>query len=531
MPVNRIRPDPNQPRKHIAPDHLAQLVASIKRVGILQPITIRYIEGDDIYQIVSGECRFTAAKAANLETVPAWIKSPKNEEILLHQVIENWHRSDLNPFDLGKVHECSYFVQDKNRNLKKAHVRVACPFGLSPNDEFFLWGLLHLLFMQDDPSPEFSATPHFCLRQLGIVDATSDQGKRYEVFRGAIRRLAGVVYTNDHFYDPVRGEHRDVAFGFLKYSLPLDPESSRAWRIVWDQQFFQFCHAMRGSFQFDLDTYASLDYASRRLFLFLKKLFWRSDHAKVDLVHLGINILGFAPTIATYDLKVKVLRSMQKLFDLQILALPSDAHVLAESVHKRAKCRYDVHFQRGEYFTRPLQQNAKSTLSDSPAYELLKTIGFDDSAIRRIKRRYKPRMVQEWADITLAAKERKIITKDPKAYFNYYIQRAARRASTAPDWWLELRKAEERRKWDEQRAAAPLIAGVFSGGQSFDEAFKRFLQSEARETFEQITRDLTRQFTDAGRDIPDAKMSAEEFARQHMRNRFLSKHPEFRDSH
>lgn len=101
MAVDRIRPDPNQPRKQIAPDHLKQLVASIKRVGILQPITLQYIEGDDIYQILSGECRFTAAKAAGLENLPVWVKTPKNEEVLLHQVIENWHRSDLNPFDLA----------------------------------------------------------------------------------------------------------------------------------------------------------------------------------------------------------------------------------------------------------------------------------------------------------------------------------------------------------------------------------------------------------------------------------------------
>ena len=79
----------------------------------------------------------------------------------------------------GYIHEACYFLQDKNRNLKKAHVRVACPFGLSPNDELFLWGC-SLVFSQEDPTPEFYATPHFCFRQLGIVNAKSDQGKRYD---------------------------------------------------------------------------------------------------------------------------------------------------------------------------------------------------------------------------------------------------------------------------------------------------------------------------------------------------------------
>ena len=74
--------------------------------------------------------------------------------------------------------------------------------------------------------PEFYATPHWCLKQLGIVTPKQEQGSRYQTFRDAIRRLSGVVYDCDRFYDPVRGEHRDVTFGFLKYSLPLPVEST-----------------------------------------------------------------------------------------------------------------------------------------------------------------------------------------------------------------------------------------------------------------------------------------------------------------
>jgi len=101
MPLDRIRPDPNQPRKRIPPEYLAELTETVKRHGILQPITLRYAEGDDVYIILSGECRYTAAKAAGLETIPVWVKTPKSEEILLHQIVENWTRSDLNPFELA----------------------------------------------------------------------------------------------------------------------------------------------------------------------------------------------------------------------------------------------------------------------------------------------------------------------------------------------------------------------------------------------------------------------------------------------
>ena len=101
MPLDRIRPDPNQPRKKIDPQYLGELTKTVKQHGILQPITLRYDEQNDVYLILSGECRYTAAKAAGLDRVPVWVRTPKNEEILLQQVIENWTRSDLNPFELA----------------------------------------------------------------------------------------------------------------------------------------------------------------------------------------------------------------------------------------------------------------------------------------------------------------------------------------------------------------------------------------------------------------------------------------------
>lgn len=428
----------------------------------------------------------------------------------------------------GYMHETSYLLQDKNRNMKKATVRVACPFGLSPNDELFLWGLLHLVFRQDDPTPEFTATPHFCLRQLGIVDAKSSQGKRYQIFREAIKRLAGVVYCNDRFYDPIRSEHRDIAFGFLKYSLPLDPNSSRAWRFVFDQQFFEFCYALRGSFQFDLDTYKQLDFASRRLFLFLLKLFWRQSAATIDVRHLAVNVLGFSETLLLKTLKQKVARCAAKLFAAEILAIPAGCQSLSESIVKHSKGRFVVTFQRGPYFDHPHGGMSKSVLTDSPAYDPLTKIGFDDFAIRRILKIFKPRLVQEWADITLAAIERKVINKDPRAYFTYYVQRAAKHETTPPDWWRELRKQEEKRRFQEAAAGSPTIAAGFTQSDGFERTFESFLESEAKQSFATIMHDLTEQFTKAGQLEHEARESAKRFARQHLRNRFLADHPEFR---
>jgi hypothetical protein len=123
----------------------------------------------------------------------------------------------------GFVHNASYFFTDKHRNRKKAAVRVVCPDGLLASDEFYLWGSLAITLAQNDCEGQLFATPHYCLRQLDCIDPSKGKGsENYRVFRDAVERLAAVSYQNDAFYDPLRGEHRRVGFGFLSYSLPLD---------------------------------------------------------------------------------------------------------------------------------------------------------------------------------------------------------------------------------------------------------------------------------------------------------------------
>lgn len=99
--IARIEADPNQPRKKIDPDYLRELTQSVRELGVLQPITVRYVAEIDRYRIIAGECRFTAARSAGLPKIPCWVKSPSAEHILLEQIVENWQRSDLNPFDIA----------------------------------------------------------------------------------------------------------------------------------------------------------------------------------------------------------------------------------------------------------------------------------------------------------------------------------------------------------------------------------------------------------------------------------------------
>jgi hypothetical protein len=219
------------------------------------------------------------------------------------------------------THQTEYLYTDDNRHRCKARVRVACPDGLSPSDEFYLWGLLSLTFSQPQPTHDFYATPYYCLRHLECIDPEMNRGgKNFSLFRSSVSRLSTVSYRNDRFYDPIRGEHRDVGFGFLSYSLPLDPKSSRAWRIAWDPTFFEFCQAAAGALRFDFQTYRSLDPACRRLYLLFKKIFWRSEYSPAfDMRDLAVNVLGFSVSHECWKLKQKLLRCIEVLLDQRII--------------------------------------------------------------------------------------------------------------------------------------------------------------------------------------------------------------------
>jgi ParB family chromosome partitioning protein len=81
------------------------LTASVRRLGILQPITVRYIDEEEVYRIIAGERRYQAAREAKLSEIPCWVQTPKNQDILLHQIVENWQRADLEPLELAEALE------------------------------------------------------------------------------------------------------------------------------------------------------------------------------------------------------------------------------------------------------------------------------------------------------------------------------------------------------------------------------------------------------------------------------------------
>jgi ParB family chromosome partitioning protein len=97
--LDRIEPDPSQPRHSFDEVKMAELTASIQLEGVLQPIVVRYEAAHDIYVIVHGERRWRASRAAGLPTIPALVRDVPEERRLIQQLMENIVRDDLNALD------------------------------------------------------------------------------------------------------------------------------------------------------------------------------------------------------------------------------------------------------------------------------------------------------------------------------------------------------------------------------------------------------------------------------------------------
>jgi len=100
VPVENIRPNPHQPRKEFDEERLQELAHSIKKHGLIQPITVRYI-GEKRFELISGERRLRASKLAGIEEIPAYIREVNDEDIISYALIENIQREDLNPIEVA----------------------------------------------------------------------------------------------------------------------------------------------------------------------------------------------------------------------------------------------------------------------------------------------------------------------------------------------------------------------------------------------------------------------------------------------
>jgi ParB family chromosome partitioning protein len=104
IPVSSISPNPRQPRQIFDEETLAELAASIKVVGLLQPVVVRKIVGGD-YQIVMGERRWRACQLAGLDVIPAIVRETSDGDLLRDALIENLHRQQLNALEEAAAYQ------------------------------------------------------------------------------------------------------------------------------------------------------------------------------------------------------------------------------------------------------------------------------------------------------------------------------------------------------------------------------------------------------------------------------------------
>ena len=99
-----IVPNPRQPRTHFDADDLAELVHSVREFGVLQPVVVRDV-GDGTYELIMGERRTRAAREAGLSSIPAVIRDTADEHLLRDALLENLHRSELNPLEEASAYQ------------------------------------------------------------------------------------------------------------------------------------------------------------------------------------------------------------------------------------------------------------------------------------------------------------------------------------------------------------------------------------------------------------------------------------------
>jgi ParB family chromosome partitioning protein len=106
LDISSIRPNAKQPRSIFEPEAFAELVHSIKELGVLQPIVVRQITGEaGNYELIMGERRLRASKEAGLSKIPAVIRETADENMLRDALLENLHRSDLNPLEEASAYQ------------------------------------------------------------------------------------------------------------------------------------------------------------------------------------------------------------------------------------------------------------------------------------------------------------------------------------------------------------------------------------------------------------------------------------------
>lgn len=121
IPIEQIEANPNQPRREFDQEALQELAASIREIGIIQPITLRQI-ADNRFQIIAGERRWRASQLAGLTAIPAYIRTISDENVMEMALVENIQREDLNSIEIALAYE--HLMEGSGMTQEKVSERV-----------------------------------------------------------------------------------------------------------------------------------------------------------------------------------------------------------------------------------------------------------------------------------------------------------------------------------------------------------------------------------------------------------------------
>ena len=121
LPISQIEPYANQPRRHFDEEALQDLADSIREHGIIQPLTVRRLSSG-YYQIIAGERRWRASKQAGLHTIPAYIRTADDENVMEMALIENIQREDLNSVEIALAYQ--HLIEQYNLTQEKLSERI-----------------------------------------------------------------------------------------------------------------------------------------------------------------------------------------------------------------------------------------------------------------------------------------------------------------------------------------------------------------------------------------------------------------------
>ncbi|MFV0539381.1 MAG: ParB/RepB/Spo0J family partition protein [Dysgonomonas sp.] len=119
--LSKIQANPDQPRRAFDEEALQELATSIRQIGVIQPITLRKVN-DDSYQIIAGERRYRASILADLKTIPAYIKTAEDENVMEMALVENIQREDLNSIEIALAYQ--NLIESYNLTQERLSERV-----------------------------------------------------------------------------------------------------------------------------------------------------------------------------------------------------------------------------------------------------------------------------------------------------------------------------------------------------------------------------------------------------------------------